>query len=76
MNWKKLSIPDGAKIFKIHNFTYMVKGQNFHLEVDEYADGNFTGHGEHSTDKNTVLESVSGKSLEECVNALVKSIKK
>ena len=76
MNWKKLSMPDGAKIFKVHNFTYMVKGQNFHFEVDEYADGNFTGHGEHSTDKNTVLESVSGKSLEECVNALVKSIKK
>ena len=76
MNWKKLSIPDGAKLFKIHNFTYMHKGVNFHLEVDEYTDGNFSGHGEHSTDKNTVLESVSGKTMEDCVNALIKSIKK
>ncbi len=76
MNWKKLAMPDGAKIFKVHNFTYMSKGTTYHFEVDEYADGNFSGHGEHSTDKNTVLESVSGKTLEDCVNALVKSAKK
>lgn len=76
MDWKKLNIPDGAKLFKVHNFTYMLKGTTFHLEVDEFADGTFSGHGEHSTDKNTVLASVSGKTLEECVASLIKNAKK
>ena len=76
MDWKKTKLPDGAKLFKVHNFMFMLKGMTYHFEVDEFADGTFTGHGEHSTDKNTVLESVSGRSLEECVSALVTSVKK
>ena len=76
MNWKKVQAPEGAKLFKVHNFTYMSKGTTWHLEVDEFADGNYSGHGEHSTDKSSVLESVSGKSMEDCVSALIKSIKK
>jgi hypothetical protein len=76
MDWKKTKIPEGAKLFKVHNFTFMLKGSTYHLEVDEFADGTFTGHGEHSTDKNTVLESVSGKSLEDCVSNLIKNAKK
>lgn len=76
MDWKKTKIPEGAKIFKVHNFTYMHKGVTYHFEVDEFADGTFTGHGEHSTDKNTVLASVSGRSLEECLSALAASAKK
>ena len=76
MDWKKTKVPEGAKLFKVHNFTYMIKGTNFHLEIDEFSDGTFTGHGEHSTDKNTVLESVSGKNIDECLGLLIKSIKK
>jgi hypothetical protein len=76
MNWKMVTMPEGAKLFKVHNFTYMSKGVTYHLEVDEFRDGVFSGHGEHSTDKNTVLESVSGKTLEECLSTLIKSIKK
>jgi hypothetical protein len=75
MNWNKIVRPDGAKLFKVHSFTYAYKGANYHLEVDESADGNFTGHGEHSTDRNTFLASVTGKSLEECLSALIKNIK-
>lgn len=73
--WNKIKLPEGAKLFKIHHFTYMWKGSTFHLEVDEFADGSFTGHGEHSTDKSRVLESVSGKSLEDCLGALIKNVK-
>jgi hypothetical protein len=73
--WNKMKLPEGAKLFKIHNFTYMWKGATYHLEVDEFADGSFTGHGEHSTDKSRVLESVSGKSIEDCLNALTKNVK-
>lgn len=76
MDWKKTKIPDGGKLFKVHNFTFMMKGTTYQLSVDEFSDGTFTGHGEHSTDKNTVLESVSGKSLEECVSTLIKNVKK
>ncbi len=75
MNWKAVQLPEGSKLFKVHSFTYMRRGVTYLLEVDEFSDGTFTGHGEHSTDKNTVLESVSGKSLEDCVNSLIKSIK-
>jgi hypothetical protein len=76
MNWKKVVAPEGAKLFKVHNFTYMHKGTTWHFEVDEFMDGSFTGHGEHSTDKSSVLESVSAKALEDCVSALIKCIKK
>lgn len=73
--WQKVKIPEGAKLFRVHNFTYMVRGVNYLLEIDEFQDGTFTGHGEHSTDKSRVLESVSGKSLDECLVALIKNIK-
>lgn len=76
MNWKKVALPEGAKLFKVHHFTYMFKGVNFHLEVDEFMDGTFTGHGEHSTDKSSVLASVSGRSAEECLNALIANAKR
>jgi hypothetical protein len=76
MNWKKVSLPDGSKLFKAHSFTYMHRGITYRLDVEEFADGSFTGHGEHSTDKSSVLESISGTSLEDCLNALIKKIKK
>lgn len=74
MNWKAIKVHPGGKLFKVHNFTYMVKGVTYHLEVDEYNDGTCTGHGEHSTDKNTFVESVNGKSIEECLGLLVDRI--
>lgn len=76
MNWNKVVMPEGAKLFKIHNFTYMHKGTTYLFEVDEFMDGTYTGHGEHSTDKNSVLESVSGKSVEDCIGMLIKNTKK
>lgn len=76
MNWKKIQLPEGSKLFMVHNFTYMHKGTNYHLEISEFADGSFAGHGEHSTDKSSVLASVSGASIEDCVQNLIKSIKK
>lgn len=69
--WKNVKLGAGCKVFRVHNFTYMHKGTNFHLEVDEFTDGTFTGHGEQSTDKSSVIESVSGKSLEETLQALI-----
>jgi len=75
MNWNKVTVPDGAKLFQIHDFAYMHKGNTYKLEIDAFADGSFSGHGEHSTDKNHLLASVSGKSIEECLNALIKNIK-
>jgi len=76
MNWKKIPVPEGAKLFKVHNFAFMHKGVTYHLEVDEFADGSFSGHGEHSTDKNTVLASVAGASIEDCLANLMKNVKK
>lgn len=73
--WNKIKLPEGARLFKVHHFTYMWKGATYLFEVDEFADGSFTGHGEHSTDKSRVLESVSGKSPEECLSALLKNVK-
>ena len=75
MEWKKIKVPDGAKLFKVHNFTYMIKGVTYHLEVNEFADNSFIGHGEHSTDKNSLLESVNGVSIRECLDALIKRAK-
>ena len=74
MDWKKTRIPAGTKLFMVHSFTYMTKGRTFILEVDEFSDGTFTGHGEQSTDRSHVVESVSGKTVSECLEALIKRI--
>ena len=76
MEWKNIKIPEGAKLYKVHNYTYMHKGVIYHLEVDEFQDGTFVGHGEHSSDKSNVLESVSGNSVLHCLEILVNKIKK
>ncbi len=75
MEWKAVKLSEGSKLFKLHQFTYLKRGVTYRLEIDEASDGTFTGHGEHSTDKNTVLESVSGSSVEDCLNQLIRRIK-
>jgi hypothetical protein len=67
MKWTNLKLPSGSKLFLQHNFTYMHKGSTFVIEVDEYSDGACIAHAEHSKDKNLVIESVNGKSVEECL---------
>ena len=74
MDWGSIILPSGCKLFKVHTFNYIHQGVNYLLEVDEYSDGSFSGHGEHSTDQNNVVESVSGKNIDECLNALIKKI--
>ena len=74
MEWKSVSLPGSSKLFKVHNFNFLHNGVNFLLEVDEYSDGSFSGHGEHSTDKNFVIESVSGSTLQECLEELIKRV--
>jgi hypothetical protein len=72
--WRKVKLPAGSKLFRVHNFTFMAKGNTYVLEVDEFADGSFSGHGEHSTDKSSVVESVSGTSVGDCLDKLIKKI--
>ena len=74
MSWTKLKIPEGSKLFKIHHFSLMMKGDNFQIEIDECFDGVFTGHAEHSTDKNFLIESTSSGTLEDCFQALLDKI--
>lgn len=74
MDWKTVKVPQGGRLFKIHNFTFMYKGVNYLLEVDEYADGTCSGHGEHSTDKNFIIESVAGKNVLQCLDELIQKI--
>jgi len=74
MEWKAIKLPAGSKLFQVHNFNFLHNGVNYILEVDEYSDGSFTGHGEHATDKNYVIESVSGRTLKICLDALIKRI--
>lgn len=74
MDWKTVKIPQGGRLFKSHDFTFMYKGVNYHLGIDEYHDGNCSGHGEHSTDKNFFIESVSGKTVAGCLNELIQKI--
>ena len=74
MEWKSMKLPVGAKLFQVHNFTFMLAGNTYLLEIDEYADGTFAGHGEHSTDKSRVIESVSGKSVKSCLDSLAQRV--
>lgn len=74
MDWKSLKLPKGSRLFKQHNFTFMHKGGNYLIEVDEFQDGTFSGHGENSTDANFVIESVSGSSVENCVESIINKI--
>ena len=74
MDWKSLSLPEGSRLNRVHQFTFMLKGQTYQFEIDELSDGSFSGHGEHSSDKNFVLSSVSGSSVSDCVNQLIKDV--
>ncbi|MEZ4741275.1 MAG: hypothetical protein R3B45_02320 [Bdellovibrionota bacterium] len=76
MDWKKIKIPAGHRLLKAHTFMYMAGGATYRLEVDEYADGKFAGHGEHASDESQQLSSVIGTSVEECLQALVDGIGK
>ncbi|SME87879.1 hypothetical protein [Pseudobacteriovorax antillogorgiicola] len=73
MDWNVVKVPEGSKLYRIHKFTYMHSGVNYLLEINE--DGSsWIGHGEHATDKNSVIPSVNGKSVEDCLNQLISSI--
>jgi hypothetical protein len=74
MSWKKANLDAGAKLFQVNNFTYIKDGITYSLEVDEFQDGACTGHGEHATDKSSVIQSVSGGSIEDCLNGLIANI--
>lgn len=74
MSWKNISLKQGCKLFISHNFTYMSAGQNFSLCVDEYNNGQYIGHGEHSTDKNNVVESITAPTMEGCLESLIAKI--
>ena len=74
-DWKTLSLPKGAKLLKSHTFSYMFRGDTFELEVDEYSNGDYFGHGEHATDESSVIESVTGDSVKNCLENLIKEIK-
>ena len=72
--WKTVAVPVGNKLFKSHSYTYMHAGTTYNLEVDEFSDGTYSGHGEHSTDKSSVVESVAGASIAECLQKLIDRI--
>lgn len=76
MDWKKAKIPAGSRLFQVHSFTFMHSGKTYILEIDEFSEGTCTGHGEQSTDKSHVLESVTGKSVQECLDGLIRRIEK
>lgn len=73
MNWNSIKVPEGSKLYRIHKFTYMHGGINYLLEINE-ENGAWIGHGEHATDKNSVVPSVNGSSVEDCVNQLIANI--
>lgn len=74
MDMTGLNIPKGAKLIKIHKYLYMHNGSSYNLEVDEYSDGMFAGHGEHAADESQQLKSVTGKTLNECLQPLIDNI--
>jgi hypothetical protein len=74
MAWNDIDVPTGGKLFKIQRFTYIYKGVHYTIEIDEFADGLCTAHGEHATDRNYVLESVSGNSPEACLEGMLQNI--
>lgn len=74
MNWDSVRLPEGSKLLRIHRFTYMHQGVNYVFEVNEMGPGSWIGHGEHATDQNSVIPSVNGATLEECLNQLISKI--
>ncbi len=74
MSWEKVSLPSGTRLFKIHNFCFLAKGSNYLIEIDEFATGACTGHAEHATDANFVIESVSAPTVKDCLESVIKKI--
>ena len=76
MPWKDLTIEAGCQLFRLHNFLYLHKGKTYELEINEYSDGRFVGHGEVANDPQSQLPSVNGNSIDECVGKLVEEATK
>ena len=76
MDWNSVKIPEGSKLFRIHRFNLLHHGVNYLLEVNELSPTNWVGHGEQATDQSSVIPSVAGISLEDCMNKLIEKISK
>lgn len=74
MEWSKVKLPDGCKLFRVHHFTYIFKGTTYLLEINEFSNGVFSGHGQKSIDESSVVDSVSASSLEECLQKMADKI--
>ncbi|MCX6127949.1 MAG: hypothetical protein NTX25_02655 [Proteobacteria bacterium] len=76
MDWKAIKVPDGSKLFKIHRYNYLHQGINFLFEINELGDNMWIGHGEHATDQSSVIPTVNGATLEDCLNKLISLVNK
>lgn len=74
MDWKAVKVPEGSKLLSIHKFTYLYQGVNYLFEINEAGSGQWIGHGEHATDQSSLIPSVNGSSLEDCLNQLIGKI--
>lgn len=74
MSWKDLKVATGSQLFRLHNFLYLHQGKTYELEVNEYSDGRFVGHGEIANDPQSQLASVNGSNVDECVAKLVEAV--
>lgn len=76
MDWKAVRIPEGSKLFRIHRFNFLHQGVNYLLEINELGPTIWVGHGEHATDQSSVIPSVTGSSMEDCISKLIEKINK
>lgn len=74
MEWKSVNVPQGSRLFRNHRFSYMSRGANYSIEIDEQVDGNCSGHAELSNDSSGSIPSVSGKDIKDCLQAVIKKI--
>jgi hypothetical protein len=74
--WKTVKLGDKDKFFKIHHFLFMYKGKSFNIEVQESLTGDFMAHADNNSDPHDAVKSCHGKTLEECLHAIVSEIQK
>jgi len=75
-SWKSVTISERERLFRISNYLFVSQGRSYSIEVQEAPDGTFLAHGENTSDPHDVLRSVTGTTMQECLQAIVDQIER
>lgn len=73
-DWRKIKLEEAHKLFKLHQFLFMSGGRSYNIEIQESQTGSYLAHADNNSDPHDAIKSVTGKSFEDCLKAMMKQL--